>query len=456
MSVPAALAHGQVAQGHDVLLVVQWKDPDRDLSRALLDPSGPGVLAWRLRRYGDQLRPLVGRVPGAGRLAHLLVHVLPARDLARTRARRLGSKAQGREVFEYPATWNLLNRLPWKPDILHLHNLHGGYFDLRALPWLTRQIPTVLTLHDAWLFSGHCAHSVGCDRWKTGCGHCPDLTIYPSIEKDATAYNWERKRRIFHRSRFHVTAPARYLINMAEESILKPAMLSSRVIPNGIDVALFSPGNKDHARLQLGLPRDAAILVFVASDFLKNRFKDWPTIRRSAEILADRLAERPVMLVGIGDAADDEAMGNLGIRYAGTVRDQTTLVEWYRAADLCVHAAHADTFPGVVLESLGCGTPVIASAVCGIPEQVRSLTDGYTPCPMYGPDEATGILVGPGDAEAMADACVKLLRDDALRSRLSSNAVRDARARFSNDRMVQAYLSLYEEILGVGPGSART
>lgn len=103
-----------------------------------------------------------------------------------------------------------------------------------------------------------------------------------------------------------------------------------------------------------------------------------------------------------------------------------------------------------------CGAPTVATAVDGIPEQVRSLTDRYTPCPMYGPDEATGILVGPGDAEAMADACVTLLRDDALRMRLSDNAVQDARERFSNDRMVQAYLSLYEEILGVGPGSART
>jgi len=127
------------------------------------------------------------------------------------------------------------------------------------------------------------------------------------------------------------------------------------------------------------------------------------------------------------------------------------LAMWYRSADLCLHAAHGESFCVAILEGRACGAPTVATAVDGIPEQVRSLTDRYTPCPMYGSDEATGILTASGDAEAMADACVTLLRDDALRMRLSANAVRDARDRFSNERMVQAYLSLYEEALQSPP-----
>lgn len=132
--------------------------------------------------------------------------------------------------------------------------------------------------------------------------------------------------------------------------------------------------------------------------------------------------------------------------------DPALLARWYRAADVLVHAALADTFPGVILEALACGTPTVATAVDGIPEQVRSLTDRYTGCPVYDPDQATGILVPPGDPEAMADAAALLLSDDALRARLSANAVRDTRERFSEDRMVREYLELYEEVLTTRTG----
>ena len=99
--------------------------------------------------------------------------------------------ARGREDFAYPATWQALESAPF--DIVHCYNLHGGYFDLRVLPLLSRRHALILDLRDAWLLSGHCAHSLGCDRWKTGCGECPNLLSYPSVRRDATAFNWRRK-----------------------------------------------------------------------------------------------------------------------------------------------------------------------------------------------------------------------------------------------------------------------
>lgn len=54
-------------------------------------------------------------------------------------------------------------------DVIHLHNLHGGYFPLRSLPGLSRRAPLVLSLHDAWPLTGHCAYPYRCERWKTGC-----------------------------------------------------------------------------------------------------------------------------------------------------------------------------------------------------------------------------------------------------------------------------------------------
>ena len=80
--------------------------------------------------------------------------------------------------MEFPGSHRVLDVTPAPPDILHCHNLHGEYFDLRILPELTRRLPVVLTLHDAWLLGGGCAHSVDCDRWRDDCGDCAQADLY--------------------------------------------------------------------------------------------------------------------------------------------------------------------------------------------------------------------------------------------------------------------------------------
>ena len=121
------------------------------------------------------------------------------------------------------------------PDLVLCHNLHGGFFDLRVLPWLSHQVPVVLMLHDSWLFSGHCAWGGGCPRWETGCGSCPTLRSPPAIERDATRGNWLRKRDILAASRLFVAAPSQWALERANRSILAGGMVEARVIPHGVD-----------------------------------------------------------------------------------------------------------------------------------------------------------------------------------------------------------------------------
>ena len=183
----------------------------------------------------------------------------------------------GIEDFNFPGTWDLLNLESEQADLLHLHNLHGGYFDLRALPWLSKQLPTVLTLHDAWLTSGHCAHSIGCERWLTGCGECPDLNIYPSIPKDGTVFNWKRKVEIVSASNLHIVTPSKWLMDKFRASVLWPYFLSNKVIPNGVDHSIYYTGSKHEARDLLGLPVDSVILLSVFNVIKKRtiRFTFW-------------------------------------------------------------------------------------------------------------------------------------------------------------------------------------
>jgi len=365
----------------------------------------------------------------------------PGESVARRVVRRLKRpwQRQGLEDFDFPRSRRLLELTPEGPDVVHCHNLHGGYFDLRFLPRLSRLRPTFITLHDAWMLSGHCAHSFQCDRWLSGCGHCPDLSIPPAIPVDRTAENWKLKATIYRRSKLMVATPSRWLMRKVEASMLMPAVAESKVIPNGVDLALFSAAeDPSAARNALGLPQNAFVIVFAAHGIRANVWKDIHTLRSALGIFAENAgnAARTVFLA-LGEDAPQESVGKATIRFVPYVADPKALARYYRAANVYAHAARVDTFPTTVLEALACGTPVVATAVGGIPEQVRSLTD-------EGETAATGVLTPPSDSQGMAAALARLASDGTLLARLGENARRDAVERFDVDRQVDAYLAWYE------------
>src|SRR5919109_1768339 len=357
----------------------------------------------------------------------------------------------GIEDFRFPGSWHILDLPPQRPNIVHCHNLHRDYFDLRALPWMSQQVPVVLTLHDTWLLSGHCYYSFECERWKTGCGQCPDLNIYPAIRRDATAYNWRRKQKIYGKSRLYVATPSRWLMEKVQQSMLAPAVREARVIPNGIDLSLFHPADKRSARAGLGLPQEARVLLFTAVTARTNQGKDYHTMRAAVGQVGMRLPAQKLIFIALGDEAATERAGQTEIRFIPYQDNPGLVARYYQAADLYLHAAKADNFPTTVLESLACGRPVVATAVGGIPEQVKGLD--FFPSGLgkssnrYGKDEATGVLVPLGDVEQMTVAIVQLLTVDSLRLQLGENAVRDARERFDLIHQADDYLEWYGQLV---------
>ncbi len=363
---------------------------------------------------------------------------------------RVLDEFRGFESFHYPATYRLPSLPPYRPDLIHAHNLHGGYFDLRALPWLSRQSPLVLTLHDAWLLSGHCSHAFDCDRWKMGCGSCPDLTIYPALRRDATADNWRRKSAIYGRSRLFVAAPCDWLMQRVRQSMLAPALVDTKVIPNGVDLTTFTPADTASARKALNIDPDAHVLLFVASGIRGNMFKDYETISASVRSLARESGEKSVVLLALGDTGRPGDFSDFPVRFIPFEPDPVAVARYYQAADVYVHASRAETFPLAVIEALACGTPVVATAVGGIPEQLKSLHGDVRGGKWQGnpAQEATGILVEPGNSGSLTRAVQLLLTRHDLREQIARNAARDARRRFDVERQVDSYLSWYEDILG--------
>jgi glycosyltransferase involved in cell wall biosynthesis len=240
-------------------------------------------------------------------------------------------------------------------------------------------------------------------------------------------------------------------MDMVEQSMLAPAAAETRVIPNGVDLEVFHPAEQRRVRAKLSLPADANVLLFAAHQWIReSRAKDYGTIRNALSIVGERLGGQRTILVALGEDSPAERLGAAEIRFVPFQRNPDVVAAYYQAADVYVHAAHADTFPTTILEALACGTPVVATNVCGIPEQIKGLvepTGQSTVANRYELHEATGILVPPQDAPEMAAAIMRILSDESLRLRLAANARQDACARFDLQRQIDDYVHWYMEIL---------
>ena len=407
-------------RGHDAWLAVGWKHTADPNVVVIPNDDARNAVVRTIDRWRS-----VARVRGAGRALTFARHLAePSRFLETER---------GREDVDFPGTWRLLDLPPQRPDVVHLHNLHGGYFDLRFLPELSRRVPTILNVRDGWLMSGHCAFSLGCERWKGGCGNCPDLTLFPAVKRDATAFNWERKRAILAASRLHVTTPSQWMMDRVDESIVAAGAVDRRVIPNGVDTRTFFPGDRAAARATLGVEADALVLLVAANGIRKNVWKDYATLRGAVERLGARPWPRPVVVLAVGEEAPREQIGSVELRFAPFTRDSAKLADFYRAADVYLHAANVESFGNVLLEARACRTPVVATAVGGIPEQIR-----------HG---ESGVLVPPHDAAAFAAAVERLLDDGALREALAAGGLQHVRESFTLERQAERFLRWYGEIV---------
>jgi len=344
---------------------------------------------------------------------------------------------RGLEDFDHPATALLPTLTATPPDVLHLHNLHGEYFDIRALPDLTADTPTILTMHDVWPLTGHCAYPLSCERWRVGCGDCPDLTLPIPIRRDASAENCRTKREALSAGkRLRVATPSRWLMRLVEASGLADALAETRVIPNGVDTGVFHPGGRAKARAALDLPDEATIVLFAARSAKSSPFKGFETLEAALPLIARSSGVADLLLVALGEDAPDASIQGVPIRFVPFAKSPETVAEHYRAADLYLHPARAESFGLAVAEAMACGVPVVASDVGGIPEIV---TDGET-----------GLLVPVDDARTLAAAAVALLADDELRERMAeAGALRIAR-RLSFERQIKNYLDWYAQIAQPG------
>jgi D-inositol-3-phosphate glycosyltransferase len=216
-----------------------------------------------------------------------------------------------------------------------------------------------------------------------------------------------------------------------------------RVVPCGVDVDLFRPGEKSAARARLGLDAKR-VLLFVGRPTpikgLESLLRALARLRRS-----DGLGEAGMRLVIVGgdrDEGRDDGRRRLRALAEGLGIDawldfrgpqpQPVLPDYYRAADLCLVPSHHESFGMAALEAMACGASVVASRVGGLATTIQ--------------DGVTGVLVPPRDDDALAAAIASLLGDDARRAALGRQAARWAQS-FAWPSVTRMLLDVYEELV---------
>ncbi len=278
----------------------------------------------------------------------------------------LKSRAFGNYGFNSKAlTERLIAKLDEiKPDIVHLHNLHGHGCNLEMLfsYFKEKNIKLYWTFHDCWAFTGYCPHfdMVGCDKWQTQCGNCPQKGAY-SFFFDKSDKLYSKKKGLFSGLDLTIITPSEWLKGLVKKSFFKDYEV--KVINNGIDLNVFRPresGFREKYSLQ-----DKFVVLGVAFN--------WDE-RKGIDVFCDLAHTLPsdcaVVLVGTNENTRKLLPEN--VIAIDRTENQQELAEIYSACDLFVNATREDTFPTVNIEALACGTPVLTFDTGGSGETIDS------------------------------------------------------------------------------------
>ncbi len=312
-----------------------------------------------------------------------------------------------------------------KPDVIHLHHLHGYYINIDVLfKYLaSSSIPVIWTFHDCWSITGHCGHfdHVGCYKWITECHHCPQKTEYPaSFFLDRSRQNYRLKKQLF------TSVPGMTIVSVSKwlNAIVGKSFLADnprQIIYNGIDTEIFNPvpDNKD-IKGKLSLKKGFMILGVAGTWGVKKGLND--IIALSKQIHDNDF----IVLVGLTKKQLAQLPPSIiGIKHTESLQE---LKDLYATADVFLNLSVEETFGLTTAEALSCGTPAIVYNATACPELV---------------DSNTGIIVEKKDINGVVYA-IETVRKNG--KSFYSNACRTRAVKYFNkDEQFNEYVDLYEK-----------
>tara|TARA_R110000868_G_scaffold29558_9_gene110003 strand:- start:19646 stop:20935 length:1290 start_codon:yes stop_codon:yes gene_type:complete len=400
-----------------------------------------------LRDQGIDSQVVVGEpVKGDSPHIHCLKDLVDVPDakvrafeaLARRHQKRDGSG----DLWASPESFGLKDTdLVRSADIFEVRQLHAGghrpFFNFRALRAIAREKPVIWRLSDMWAFTGYCAYSLECERWRDGCGPCPQLTVEPEKaelrrpDRDNSAIMWEARRKAFKGVPFHMVFPSEWLLEKARVSLLDQAA-SFTHIPVGVDLNVFKRSASQANRARLGIPKQNFVIAAVLSN-AKNHRKAFDLFAAVAGQLRERQRTSLVIIGNVGDLDGHPDFEGLQIVSPGFVGEEVEQAAILSTADAFLFPSRCDNSAQVLLESAASVLPTVCFDVGGNAEYVK--------------EGETGRVIAPFDVVAMS-AAIQAYRDDPKLAKAHGKAAR----RFMGENCSvslqrQRFMQLYEQVL---------
>lgn len=314
-----------------------------------------------------------------------------------------------------------------KPDVVHIHNIHGYFLNYKLLfDFLSKSgIPVVWTVHDCWLYTGHCYYYsfVQCNKWQNGCGNCPQQRAFPtSWLVDRSARNYCDKKAAFTsmpKDKLTIVPVSQWIKGELDRSFL--AGYPMKVIHNGIDLDIFKVYDAAEVREKYALG-DKRIILGVASIWCREKGVD--DFVKMAQMIND---DEVIVLVGV----DEKTKALLPPEVVAIARTENIgqLAQLYSAAEAFVNPTWQDNYPTVNLEAIACGTPVVTYRTGG---SIEAVTDD------------TGFVVEQGNVTGLLGA----VREIAARGKefYRPHCREYALQHFDKKDRYADYLKLYERL----------
>lgn len=311
-------------------------------------------------------------------------------------------------------------------DVVNLHLVNCGFVQVESLARFRQ--PLVWTLHDMWAFTGGCSYGAGCTRFEGKCGRCPLLG--EKEENDLSRRIWQRKQKAWRNLNLTIVTPSRWMKSCVQRSSLL-SRYAVECIPNGINTDVFRPEDQEKARQKFGLPIHCHLVLFGATAADSDPRKGFDLLVRALASMPREVAGKPVVAAVFGNKAPVHIPNlEMPLRSLGSVEGDDQLRLVYSAADVFAASSREDNLPNTVIESLSCGTPVVAFDIGGMPDMINS--------------GRTGQLVPAFDTASFGIAlAAELGADRATRRATCRKSVLE---RFDVVHQAEAYRRIYERV----------
>lgn len=316
-------------------------------------------------------------------------------------------------------------------DIVHLQLPHATPFlNLQMVRRISREKKLVWTVHDPWLATGHCVYFMDCERWKHGCGHCPDLSLNFPIRRDTTSFNWRVKKKLLENCDIHLIVASQWMHDIVKASPIL-CNFPAALIPFGVDTQVFRPLDKIASREKFNIPEDAHVLAcrWVGYNPVKG-------VKYIEEALSQLAVDRPIYIITF-DSGNQGKYQREGVHFVelGWVTDQSVVVDALNAADIFLMPSTAEAFGLMAIEAMACGLPVIVFEGTALPSVVHAPRGG---------------LAVSRNSTDLARAIKDLLEHPEFHAKMSQEALEIVTTDYTLGQYVSRHEKLYRDLLAGG------